>query len=178
MPATFPLFGSLHTDFLLSLLLLYIIPPFTSSQKTAKIVNYVFEGKPHEYLPDYVGTLCDGSLLIAEAGRQSEKSKGRALVKAEAARWLAQIKGGVSFIGTDVNLCERRHQNWLYLHARRQPFSTYGEISQALLVSWPYGDMRCVSELVKQFGSHWSEVEVEAAAWKLCRRGCSCWGDC
>jgi len=38
MPATFPLFGSRHTDFLLSLLLLYIISPFTSSQKTAKIV--------------------------------------------------------------------------------------------------------------------------------------------
>lgn len=130
-------------------------------------INYVFEGKPHEYLPDYVGTLCDGGLLIAEAGRESEKSKGRALVKAEAARRLAQIKGGVYFIGTDVNLSERRHQNWLYLHARRQPFSTYGEISQALLASWPYGEMRCVSELVKQFGSHWSEVEVEAAVWKL-----------
>jgi len=38
MPATFPLFGSLHTDFLLFLLLLCNIPPFASSQKTAKIV--------------------------------------------------------------------------------------------------------------------------------------------
>src|SRR6266852_4185385 len=37
-------------------------------------INYVFEGNPHEYLPDYVGTLCDGGLLIAEAGRESEKS--------------------------------------------------------------------------------------------------------
>jgi len=33
-------------------------------------INYVFDGKPHEYLPDYVGTLCDGGLLIAEAGRE------------------------------------------------------------------------------------------------------------
>ena len=32
-----------------------------------------------------MGTLCDGGLLIAEAGRESEKSKGKALVKAEAA---------------------------------------------------------------------------------------------
>src|SRR6266702_6607024 len=46
-------------------------------------INYVFEGNPHEYLPDYVGTLCDGGLLVAEAGRESEKSKGKALVKAE-----------------------------------------------------------------------------------------------
>jgi transposase len=77
----------------------------------------VCEGKPHEYLPDFVGTLCDGGLLIAEAGRESEKSQGRALVKAEAARRLAHIKGGVYWIGTDGNLSERRHQNWLYLHA-------------------------------------------------------------
>src|SRR6266702_3134199 len=130
-------------------------------------INYVFEGNPHEYLPDYVGTLCDGWLLIAEAGRESEKSKGKALVKAEAARRLAQIKGGEYWIGTDMNLSERRHQNWLYLHARRQPFTTFAEIAEALLRAWPYGDMSCVSELVQRFGSHWSEAEVEAAVWKL-----------
>jgi hypothetical protein len=37
-------------------------------------INYVFDGRPREYLPDYVGTLSDGGLLIAEAGRQAEKS--------------------------------------------------------------------------------------------------------
>jgi len=130
-------------------------------------INYVFEGHPHEYLPDYVGTFCDGGLLIAEAGRESEKSKGKALVKAEAARRLAQIKGGEYWIGTDLNLSERRHQNWLYLHARRQPFPTFAEIADTLEHSWPYGDMCCVSELVQRFGSHWSEAEVEAAVWKL-----------
>ena len=62
-------------------------------------INYIFDGKPHEYLPDYVGTFCDGGLLIAEAGREEEKSQGRALVKAEAARRLAQIKGGEYWIG-------------------------------------------------------------------------------
>jgi transposase len=130
-------------------------------------INYVFEGSPHEYLPDYVGTLCDGGLLIAEAGRESEKSKGKALVKAEAARRLAQIKGGVYWLGTDRNLSECRHQNWLYLHARRQPFPTFAEIADALLRAWPYSEMSCVSELVQRFGSHWSEAEVEAAVWKL-----------
>ena len=130
-------------------------------------INYVCEGKPHEYLPDFVGTLCDGGLLIAEAGRESEKSQGRALVKAEAARRLAHIKGGVYWIGTDGNLSERRHQNWLYLHARRQPFSTFQEIAAALLREWPYGDMCCVSEFVQRFGRSWSEAEVEAAIWKL-----------
>ena len=130
-------------------------------------INYVFEGKPHDYLPDFVGTLCDGGFLIAEAGRESEKSKGKALLKAQAARRLAQIKGGEYWIGTDANLSERRHQNWLYLHARRQPFPSYAEISAALLAQWPYGDMRCVSELVRSFGPHWSEAEVEAAVWKL-----------
>ncbi len=130
-------------------------------------INYVFEGKPHEYLPDFVGTLCDGGLLIAEAGRESEKSKGKALMKAEAARRLALLKGGVYWLATPTHLSERRHQNWLYLHARRQPFATFAEIAGALLQAWPYGDMRCVSELVHTFGSRWSEAEVEAAVWKL-----------
>jgi hypothetical protein len=63
-------------------------------------ISYVYEEKSHDYLPDYVGTLCDGGLLIAEAGREEEKSVGRALVKAEAARRLAQLKGGVYWLGT------------------------------------------------------------------------------
>ena len=42
-------------------------------------INYVFEGKAHEYLPDFVGTLCDGGLFLAEAARESEKSQGKAL---------------------------------------------------------------------------------------------------
>ncbi len=130
-------------------------------------INYVFEGKPHEYLPDFVGTLCDGGLLIAEAGRESEKSQGKALVKAEAARRLALLKGGVYWLGIETHLSERRHQNWLYLHARRQPFATFAEISAALFQAWPYGDLRCVSELVHTFGPHWSEAEVEATVWKL-----------
>lgn len=130
-------------------------------------INYVFEGNPHEYLPDYVGTLCDGGLLIAEAGRESEKSKGKALVKAEAARRLAHIKGGEYWLGTETHLSERRHQNWLYLHARRQVFPTFAEIADTLLQAWPYGETSCVSELVQRFGSHWSEVEVEAAVWKM-----------
>jgi len=130
-------------------------------------INDVFEGKTHEYLPDFVGTLTDGGLLIAEAGRDSEKSKGKALVKAEAARRLVRIKAGEYWIGTDVNLSERRHQNWLYLHARRQPFATFPEIAAALLQTWPYGDLRAVNELVRCLGPHWSSAEVEAAVWKL-----------
>jgi hypothetical protein len=130
-------------------------------------INYVFEGKPHEYLPDFVGTLCDGGLLIAEAGRESEKSKGRALIKAEAARRLALLKGGLYWLGTDENLSERRHHNLLYLHTRRQSFPTYQEIAEPLLAHWARGDMHCVHELVQRFGSRWSEPEVEAAVWKL-----------
>ena len=63
-------------------------------------IAYLYDGVPHDYLPDFVGTLCDGGLLIAEAGRESEKCKGQALAKAEAAGRLAQLKGGVYWIGT------------------------------------------------------------------------------
>ncbi len=130
-------------------------------------ISYVYDGKAHDYLPDFVGTLCDGGLLIAEAGRESEKSRGQALAKAEAARRVAELKGGVYWIGTDENLSVRRHNNLLYLHARRQPFRAYDEIAAAVWASWSDGEMRCVNEFLHLFGSHWSEAEVEAAVWKM-----------
>jgi hypothetical protein len=99
-------------------------------------INYIYDGKPHEYLPDFVGTLSDGGLLITEAGRESEKRKAQPLAKAEAARRLAQLKGGAYWIGTETNLSVLRHTNLLYLHARRQPFPTYAEIATTLLEYW------------------------------------------
>ena len=40
-------------------------------------------------------------------------------------------------------------------------------MAAALLAYWHWGEMHSVDELVRRFGSHWSEVEVEAAVWKL-----------
>jgi hypothetical protein len=130
-------------------------------------ISYVYEGKTHDYLPDYVGTLCDGGLLIAEAGRASEKSQGQALAKAEAARRLAQLKGGVYWIGTDHNLSVRRHNNLLYLHARRQHFRAYDDIAAAVLTHWPAGSAHCVKEFLQSLGPTFSEAEVEATVWKI-----------
>jgi transposase len=130
-------------------------------------ISYAYDGKSHDYLPDFVGTLCDGTLLIAEAGREEEKSQGQALAKAEAARRLAQLKGGVYWIGTDENLSELRHNNLLYLHARRRPFRTYEEVAATILANWPYGEVRSIHEFIHLFGSRWSESEVEAAVWKI-----------
>ncbi len=95
-------------------------------------IAYLYDGKAHAYLPDFVGTLCDGGLLIAEAGRASEKRQGQAVAKAQAAQRLAQLNHGVYWIGTDENLSLRRHYNLLYLHARRQSFATYPEIAATL----------------------------------------------
>jgi hypothetical protein len=36
-------------------------------------IGYTFDGKPHEYLPDVVGTLTNGKLFIAEAGMEDDK---------------------------------------------------------------------------------------------------------
>lgn len=130
-------------------------------------ISYSYEDKPHEYLPDFVGKLSDGSLLIAEAGLEEQKSKGQAMAKAEAARRLAQLKGGVYWIGTEKNLSLKRHRNLLFLHIRRETFRTYDEIAVALLAYWPRGELRSVNELVQQFSSRWSAYEVEAAVWKL-----------
>jgi hypothetical protein len=63
-------------------------------------IGYTFEGKPHEYLPDVVGTLTNGKFFIAEAGMEDDKWQDRNLAKAEAARRLARIQRGVFWIGT------------------------------------------------------------------------------
>ncbi len=130
-------------------------------------INYVYDGTRHEYLPDYVGTLVDGKLLIAEAGLEDEKSMGKPLAKAEAARGIAQERGGVYWIGTEKNLPLSRHYNLLYLHARRESFKTFHEIAPVLLANWPWGHFRTVKDFVKLLGSRWSEDEVEATVWKI-----------
>lgn len=48
-------------------------------------IGYTFEGKPHDYLPDVVGTLRSGKLFTAEAGMEDDKRQDRNLAKAEAA---------------------------------------------------------------------------------------------
>lgn len=130
-------------------------------------IAHLYEGQAHEYLPDFVGTLCDGGLLIAEAGRASTKSQDQAVAKARAAQRLAQLNGGVYWIGTEESLALRRHYNLLYLHARRQVFPTYAEIAATLLAEWPWGENRSVQEVVRRLGQRWSDHEVEAAVWKL-----------
>jgi len=99
-------------------------------------IPYLYDGKPHEYLPDFVGTLCDGGFLIAEAGREVEKRKGQAVAKAEVASRLAILKGGAYWIGTDENLSVRRHSILLFLHALRCVCSSCGGICQGVLAQW------------------------------------------
>jgi len=130
-------------------------------------ISYHYEEKSHDYLPDFVGTLCDGTLFIAEAGLEEQKSKGQVLAKAEAARRLAQLKGGVYWIGTEKHLSLKRHLNWQFLHIRRAPFRTYEEIAASLLAYWPRGEFCSVNELVQRWGRNFSDQEVEAAVWKL-----------
>lgn len=130
-------------------------------------IYYAYEGESHVYLPDFIGTMTDGTFFIAEAGLHHEKSKDQAQAKAEAAQALLRVKNGIYWMGTEKNLPVLRHHNFLYLHARRQSFSTYQQISQSVMAHWPYGEMRSVHDFIQLFGSHWSEQEVEAAVWKI-----------
>jgi hypothetical protein len=130
-------------------------------------IAYVYDGKPHEYLPDFVGTLSDGGLLIAEAGRVSEKRQGLALAKADAAQQLAHLKGGVYWIGTDENLSLRRHYNLLFLHARRRSFPSYDEIAPQIFNAWLWGDIRTPLEVIQLLDGRWSRSEIEATVWKI-----------
>jgi hypothetical protein len=40
-------------------------------------IGYAFEGNPHDYLPDVVGTLTNGKLFITEAGMEDDKRQVR-----------------------------------------------------------------------------------------------------
>src|SRR5713226_10587603 len=75
-------------------------------------IGYTFEGKPHHYLPDAVGTLQSGRPFIAEAGMEDDKQGDRNLAKAEAARRLAHIQRGVFWLGTEHTLTRQRHTIW------------------------------------------------------------------
>ncbi len=130
-------------------------------------INYLFEGKAHVYLPDAIGQLLDGRLLLAEAGLEQDKRRERNRAKAEAARKVAEQQGGVYWIGTEATLSRRRHANLVFLHARRQSFPAWQELKEALHVVWPAGEVACVQEVVERLGERWSPTEREAAVWKV-----------
>jgi transposase len=153
--------GDISTTFASTYKIVSPLPiPFT--------INYLFEGQAHVYLPDAIGQLLDGRLLIAEAGLEQHKRQERNRAKAEAARKVAQQQGGVYWIGTEATLARTRHANLVFLHARRQPFPAWQELKEALPVVWPAGEAACVQEVVERLGERWSPAEREAAVWKWC----------
>ena len=82
-------------------------------------IGYTFEGKPHDYLPDVVGTLANGKMFIAEAGMEDDKRSDRNQARAEAARKLAHLQQGTFWIGMEQTLTRAHHYNLVFLHARR-----------------------------------------------------------
>ncbi len=130
-------------------------------------IGYTFEGQPHHYLPDVVGTLTNGKLFIAEAGMEDDKRGDRNLAKAEAARRLAHIQQGVFWIGTERTLTQQRHYNLVFLHARRKTFPAFAEIACALQEIWPWGEMAEVAEVASRLEHTFPATLVEAAIWKV-----------
>jgi Mu transposase-like protein len=130
-------------------------------------IGYAFEGKPHDYLPDVVGTLTNGKLFIAEAGMEDDKRGDRNLAKAEAARRLARLQRGVFWIGTERTLIKLRHYNLVFLHARRKTFPAFADIAAALREVWPTGEVAAVCEVASRLEHQWPANLVEAAIWKV-----------
>ncbi len=130
-------------------------------------IGYAFDDKPHEYLPDVVGTLTNGKLFIAEAGMEDDKRGDRNLAKAEAARRLARLQRGIFWIGTERTLTRQRHYNLVFLHARRKTFPAYAEIVLAVQEVWPWGEVASVEEIENRLTGRWPTNLVEATIWKL-----------
>jgi hypothetical protein len=126
-------------------------------------IGYTFEGKPHDYLPDAVGMLSNGTFFIAEAGMEDDKRQDRNLAKAEAARRLARIRRGIFWIGTERTLTQQRHYNLVFLHARRKMFPTFAEIALAVQEIWPWGEVASVEEIESRLAGRWPVNLVEAA---------------
>jgi hypothetical protein len=151
-------------------------PPFATTyrlpipQHAPFAIGYTFEGNPHDYLPDVVGTLRSGKLFIAEAGMEDDKRGDRNLAKAEAARRLARLRRGVFWIGTERTLTKQRHYNLVFLHARRKTFPAYAEIVLAVQEVWPWGEVASVEEIESRLTRQWPANLVEAAIWKLVGR--------
>src|SRR5438093_182989 len=130
-------------------------------------IGYTFEGKPHDYLPDVVGTLTNGQLFIAEAGMEDDKRRDRNLAKAEAARRLARLQRGVFWIGTERTLTRQRHYNLVFLHARRKTFPAFADIAAAVHAVWPWGEVAAVCEVASRLEHTFPVHLVEAALWKV-----------
>ncbi len=148
-------------------------PPFAATYRlpipkhAPFAIGYTFEGKPHDYLPDVVGQLQDGTTFIAEAGMEDEKRQDRNLAKAEAARCLARLQHGVYWIATEKTLTRARHYNLVFLHARRQTFPAFADIAQAVQEVWPWGEVASVEEIEQRLAQRWPLPLVEATIWKI-----------
>jgi transposase len=148
-------------------------PPFAATYRlpipkhAPFAIGYAFEGKPHDYLPDVVGTLSNGKVFIAEAGMEDDKRQDRNLAKAEAARRLARLQRGVFWIATEKTLTRQRHYNLVFLHARRQVFPAFADIALAVQEIWPWGEVASVEEVESRLAGRWPANLVEAAIWKL-----------
>src|SRR5437588_3775160 len=130
-------------------------------------IGYTFENNPHHYLPDIVGMLTGGQPFIAEAGMEDDKRGDRNLAKAEAARRLACLQGGVFWIGTERTLTKRRHYNLVFLHARRKMFPAFADIAAALQEVWLWGEVASVEEVASRLSHQFPVDLVEAAIWKV-----------
>jgi len=130
-------------------------------------IGYIFEGNPHDYLPDVVGILTSGKPFIAEAGMEDDKRSDRNLAKAEAARRLAHIQQGVFWLGTEATLTKAQHYNLVYLHARRKSFPAFADIAASVQEVWSWGEVASVEEIESRLARQWPANLVEAAIWKL-----------
>lgn len=130
-------------------------------------ISYLYEGKGHDYWPDWVGALTDGALLVAEAGREKAKIEPKELAKADAARVLTCAQGGQFWIGTEAHIFGRRYWNYVFLHVRRRSFASFEEIAPAIRAIWKPGIASSVGMIIDALHACWSAAEVEEAAWKI-----------
>lgn len=98
------------------------------------IIPYQWEGKTHNYYPDYLLKLTEGRYVVAEIGDKDEKLKGANIAKALAAIEYCKERGWEYWLILDDNIMsENRFKNYLLLKSFDKEMYRNPEITDIVL---------------------------------------------
>jgi hypothetical protein len=133
-------------------------------------IPYVFDDgglfSEHDYYPDFVGVLTDGSPFLGEAGPARSKSSPEERAKAAAARQLMQNRGGSFFLLTGEALTETRFANYAILRSHFQPVRDYDRIAPEVVRRWRDVEPRSVNEVAALLSPRFDADVVAEVAWR------------
>lgn len=125
-------------------------------------IRYVFEGKTHWYLPDYVARTADGRPIVIEAGIGARKGTPQELAKLAAAKAWAEAQGGELWVIAADLVPPRWVRGALSLYLSRLGYQGDAVLLAAVRAAWD-AEPLSLADLCRRFGDHGREQVVAAA---------------